>query len=201
MFHQVHVAWVGANAQVAAWQIHGFAAYKHSFPHDARVIASTGDGTVTTEMASLDALFDEQGLPSYVYNERPAESRANQRLNGGLPGAKFRSLAALGNEQGRYSRNLGGQFVHVELETEVRRDAAQRETAAAVIAAVMSGAYVAQDLPLDDDEIELVSLETDAEQSAAPPAERVARASTTSRLAPRRATGPRTQRSSTTQLP
>jgi hypothetical protein len=142
IFHQVHTAWVGPTAQVAAWQIHGFASAKHSFPQGAHLIASTGDGTVAPEIEHLDAVSEDQGLASYVFNNRPATSKANKRLNGDVPGVMFTSLAATANEQGRQSRSLGGSFVHVELETQVRLDAQHRERAATVIATAMSEATV-----------------------------------------------------------
>jgi hypothetical protein len=140
IFHQVHTAWVGPTAQVAAWQIHGFASAKHSFPQGAHVIASTGDGVIAPEIEQLDAICEDQGLASYVFNNRPATSKANKRLNGDVPGVMFTSLAATANEQGRQSRSLGGSFVHVELETQVRLDAQHRERAATVIATAMSEA-------------------------------------------------------------
>jgi hypothetical protein len=138
IFHQVHMAWVGPAAQVAAWQIHGFARQNHSFPRGAHVVASTGDGVIAPEVASLDRICENQGLKSYVFNDRPAESRANKMLNDDVPGVTFSSLAATTNEQGRLSRSLGGSFVHVELESVVRLDEEQRERAATVIAAAMS---------------------------------------------------------------
>jgi hypothetical protein len=138
VFHQVHMAWVGPTAAVAAWQIHGFASYKHEFPDGVNVIASTGDGVIRPEVAALDAKFEREGLVSYVFNKRPARSSANKRLNGDVPGVAFSSLAATTNEQGRQSRSLGGSFVHVELESQVRLDAEQAERAASVIAAAMS---------------------------------------------------------------
>lgn len=148
VFHQVHTAWIGPAGRVAAWQIHGFASYKHSFPHGAHVIASTGDGGIAPEVASLDAICEDQGLTSYVFNDRPAESKANKRLNGDVPGVTFSALAATANEQGRLSRSLGGSFVHVELESRVRMDAVQAERASMVIAAAMSATL---DRSLDGD--------------------------------------------------
>jgi hypothetical protein len=139
IFHQVHTAWVGPAAQVAAWQIHGFAKAKHSFPNNAHVVASTGDGGIAPEVEHLDAMFEVHGLPSYVFNDDPPKSPVNKRLNGNVPGRTFTSLAATTNEQGRHSRSLGGSFVHVELESQVRLDTDQRERAAAVIAAAMDG--------------------------------------------------------------
>jgi hypothetical protein len=160
VFHQVHAAWVGPAAQVAAWQIHGFVSYKHEFPRGVHVVASAGDGVVEPELANLDAMLEEQGLASYVFNDRPAESRTNRRLNGGVPGVTFTSLAATDNEQGRHSRSLGGSFVHVELESGVRLDESQRETAAAVIAAAMSGSSP-RTADADDGMTMLASLEMD----------------------------------------
>jgi hypothetical protein len=149
VFHQVHTAWVGPRAQVAAWQIHGFTSAKHSFPGDAHVIASTGDGVVLPAVAALDAKFESEGVSSYVFNMRPAESKLNRRLNGDVPGLAFSALAATTNEQGRLCRSLGGSFVHVELESQLRLDAQQRERAATVIAAAMRDA---PELEPDEDE-------------------------------------------------
>ena len=90
------------------------------------------------ELETLNAVCEDQGLVSYVFNEQPPESPMNKRINGGVPGVTFASLAARTNEQGRMSRSVGGSFVHVELESAVRFDEAQRDTAAEVIAAVAS---------------------------------------------------------------
>jgi hypothetical protein len=138
IFHQVHTAWVGPNATNAAWQIHGFASYKHEFPDNVQVIASTGDGAIRPELAVLDEKLEREGFGAYVFNERPVHSSANRRLNGDVSGVIFSSLAATTNEQGRQSRSLGGAFVHVELESQVRLDAEQAERAASMIAAAMS---------------------------------------------------------------
>jgi hypothetical protein len=140
IFHQVHAAWIGPAARVAAWQIHGFASSKHPFPRGAQVVASAGDGAVSPEIAALDAVLEERGLASYVFNELPAEAQENQRLNGGVAGVTFTSLAAAKNEQGRLSRSLGGSFVHIELEGNVRATAASRSEAGAAIAAVINKA-------------------------------------------------------------
>ncbi len=183
VFHQVHAAWVGPAARVTAWQIHGFASSKHSFPRDAHIVASTGDGVVAPEVSTLDALCEEQGLTTYVYNDKPAESRTNRRLNGGVSGVTFNALAGTGNEQGRHSRSLGGSFVHVELESSVRQDPAQREAAAAVIAAAMGGAPArmpdVEEAPVSIAAVEAVAEENPVDTVAydaaqAEPAERLA---------------------------
>jgi hypothetical protein len=183
IFHQVHTAWVGPTAQVAAWQIHGFASAKHSFPQGAHLIASTGDGTVVPEIEQLDAICEDQGLASYVFNNRPATSKANKRLNGDVPGVMFTSLAATANQQGRQSRSLGGSFVHVELETQVRLDAQHRERAATVIATAMSEATLrtaATRAPRSrgdaggENVMTLASFATEAAASASKPEVRVA---------------------------
>jgi hypothetical protein len=140
IFHQVHTAWIGPLAQVAAWQIHGFDGSKHSFPDGTGVIASTGDGGIVPEVSSLDSLLEDRGLKSYVFNDRAADSHINKKLNKGVPGVTFTALAATKNEQGRLSRSLGGSFVHVELESNIRSNEDTRELAASVIATAMAGA-------------------------------------------------------------
>lgn len=137
IFHQVHTAWVGPNATNAAWQIHGFASYKHGFPENVQVIASTGDGSIRPELAVLNEKLEQEGLGTYVFNESPVHSSDNRQLNGDVPGVTFSALAATTNEQGRHLRSLGGAFVHVELESQVRLDAEQAGRAASVIAAAM----------------------------------------------------------------
>jgi hypothetical protein len=139
IFHQVHTAWIGPDAQVAAWQIHGFASMKHAFPRGAQVVASTGDGEIVPAVAALDTVLEERGLTSYVFNELPAEAEENRELNGGVPGVTFTSLAAAKNEQGRLSRSLGGSFVHIELDVDVRSDRESRKLAGLAIAAVING--------------------------------------------------------------
>jgi hypothetical protein len=139
VFHQVHTAWIGPAAQVTAWQIHGFASEKHPFPPGAKVIASRGDGAVGPEIAALDSVLEERGLTSYVFNELPAEADENKQLNGGVPGVTFTSLAAAKNEQGRLSRSLGGSFVHIELDVDVRANRDSRQLAGSAIAAVING--------------------------------------------------------------
>ena len=133
-FHQVHMAWVGPLGRLAAWQIHGFDAQKHEFPRHVSVVASTGDGGVGSEIVELDRMLEKRGLPSYVFNDLTPESRANRRLNGGIPGVTFTALAATQNEQGRYCRSVGGSFVHVELDGAIRRDRESRQFAATAIA-------------------------------------------------------------------
>jgi hypothetical protein len=137
VFHQVHTAWIGPSAHVAAWQIHGFASMKHAFPRGAQVVASTGDGEIAPEVAALDTVLEERGLTSYVFNELPAEAEENRELNGEVPGVTFTSLAAAKNEQGRLSRSLGGSFVHIELEVDVRANRESRQLAGSAIAAVI----------------------------------------------------------------
>jgi hypothetical protein len=144
IFHQVHMAWIGPAAQVAAWQIHGFASMKHPFPDGAKVVASTGDGAIVPEVAALDSMLEERGLRSYVFNELPAKAEVNRELNGGVPGVTFTSLAATKNEQGRLSRSLGGSFVHVELDVDVRADRGRRSIASSAIAAVIANPQTVQ---------------------------------------------------------
>jgi hypothetical protein len=171
VFHQVHTAWIGPAAQVTAWQIHGFASFKHPFPRGAQVVASTGDGEIAPEVAALDTVLEERGLTSYVFNELPAEAQENRELNGGVPGVTFTSLAGAKNEQGRLSRSLGGSFVHIELDVDVRADGESRRRAGSAIAAVIEDAakpLVAK----DGDEPTLAVAEERSASDAATPARR-----------------------------
>ena len=152
IFHQVHTAWIGPAARVAAWQIHGFSSFKHAFPKGAQVVASTGDGDIAPEIANLDAVLEDRGLVSYVFNQLPAETTANRDLNGGVPGVTFASLAGAQNEQGRLSRSLGGSFVHVELEGNIRDDRGSRDLAGDAIAAVITGAVRGAEAAAEQDE-------------------------------------------------
>ncbi len=168
VFHQVHTAWIGPSAQVTAWQIHGFASVKHAFPRGAQVVTSTGDGGVAPVVAALDSALEEHGLTSYVFNELPADADENMQLNGGVPGVTFSSLAAAKNEQGRLSRSLGGSFVHIELDVDLRSDGASRKLAGSAIAAVIDGA-AAQAAAAGPSKVTLVSgeLESPPEDPAA----------------------------------
>lgn len=140
VFHQVHTAWIGPSAQVAAWQIHGFSSMRHAFPRGAQVVTSTGGGDIAPAVAALDYVMEERGLTSYVFNELPADADENRELNGEVPGVTFTSLAGAKNEQGRLSRSLGGSFVHIELDVDVRADGESRKLAGSAIAAVIDGA-------------------------------------------------------------
>ena len=138
IFHQVHTAWIGPLAQVTAWQIHGFAGAKHPFPQGTQVVASNGDGAIAPEIAALDTMLEERGMSSYVFTQLPADDDDNKLVNGEVPGVTFTSLAAAKNEQGRLSRSLGGAFVHIELERDVRSDKERRQQASSAIALVMT---------------------------------------------------------------
>jgi hypothetical protein len=166
-FHQVHMAWVGPFAQIAAWQIHGFEVGKHEFPQGVSVVASTGDGAVPPEIARLDSVLDSRGLSSYVFNDLAPESRINRRLNGGIPGVTFTSLAATKNEQGRHSRSLGGTFVHVELETTIRTHEDNRQLASHAIADALRRSI--QKISPHDDDVHLASLVTSPPEPSPPP--------------------------------
>jgi hypothetical protein len=181
IFHQVHTAWIGPFARVAAWQIHGFAGFKHAFPRGAEVVASTGDGDIVPEVTALDSMLEDRGLNSYVFNDRAADSRLNKRLNQGVPGVTFTSLAAKQNEQGRLSRSMGGAFVHVELETSVRSKEDVREVAASVIASAMAGAPGRADDAAH--EILLTSLESGEAAGDREPSESASRGAESTRLA------------------
>lgn len=138
VFHQVHSAWIGGQTLLPVLQIHGFLARKHNFPSGADVILSTGGGRVTGELKALDRRFEESGFRGYVYNELRPDSSQNREVNEDAPGARFWSLAATKNEQGKHARKLGGKFVHVEFEQSVRHDSERRDQAARVVAETMT---------------------------------------------------------------
>jgi len=168
IFHQVHTAWIGPMGQVTAWQIHGFASIKHPFPRGAQVVASTGDGEIVPEIAALDSVLEKRGLTSYVFNELPAGARENKRLNGGVPGVTFTSLAAAKNEQGRLSRSLGGSFVHIELEVDLRASRDSRKLAGSAIAAVIAESAKESAEPTEGEAgLALADAETPAAETAA----------------------------------
>ncbi len=134
VFHQIHVAWCGTLGKVAVWQIHGFAIEKHPFPENAKAVLSTGGGDIPGELVELKNKLSSRGMPGYVFNELEPTAKLNMEVNDGTPGPRFRSLAATKNEQGKHLRELGGTFVHVELERAVRLSEEQRREAAAAIA-------------------------------------------------------------------
>ncbi len=138
IFHAVHTVWNGATAERPAWQIHGFDKDNHSFPVGTDVVLSNGDGGVTQEIVDLDGLMDDAGFPSYANNTLEADDPLNVQVNGAVDGITFSSLAATTNDQGIYSRSLGGIFVHVELERRVRFDEANRNLAASLISQAIS---------------------------------------------------------------
>lgn len=142
-FHQVHTAWIGGDyadpsTQIPALQVHGYAEHRHDFPSDAEVILSTGGGQLIDPLVKLDHRFDKRGFPSYVYNRLEKSAPRNQGVNGDSAGTRFWSLAATKNEQGKVSRNAGGAFMHIELESAVRRDARRSREAAEIIAATIA---------------------------------------------------------------
>src|SRR5690606_31539955 len=141
VFHQVHVAWCGTLGKVAAWQIHGFAIEKHSFPENAQAVLSTGGGDVPGELVELKNKLHSRGMPGYVFNELEPTDDLNIEVNEGTPGFRFKSLAATKNEQGKHLRELGGTFVHVELERAVRTSEEQRREAAEAIAEAIAASF------------------------------------------------------------
>ena len=139
IFHAVHEEWSGVNGENTGWQIHGFAIANHpGFPSNTLAVLSTGVD-VTNVMSTNIVLLDEQlewnALKSYAYNDALAATNVlNVLVNEGVAGTNFDGLAATHNVQGKYSRALGGTFVHVELATIVRTNAAMRTRAADAIA-------------------------------------------------------------------
>lgn len=137
VFHQVHVAWTGSLGNITAWQIHGFAKHKHNFPRNARAILSNGGGDVIDAIVRLENQLGARGLEGYVYNQLEPADELNLLVNDGVAGREFRALAATKNEQGRHLRELGGNFVHVELDRELRAKAELRRVVSEAIAAAI----------------------------------------------------------------
>ncbi|MCZ6516932.1 MAG: Ig-like domain-containing protein [Gammaproteobacteria bacterium] len=138
IYQEVHKAWNGTSGETTAWQIHGFALENHSsFPPGSDAVLSNGDGNVFQEVIDLDTLLEAQGFLSYAYNALGASDPVNLLVNDGEPGTTFSSLAGTTNVQGIHSRDLGGVFVHVELERSIRFDTQNRAIAASAIAAAI----------------------------------------------------------------
>jgi len=140
VFHEVHKAWNGINAEITAWQIHGFNGANHpGFPVGTDVVLSSGDGGVSSNVVALDGLFDstlDSGgtlLLSHAYDSLADNDPLNILVNDSESGMTFSDLGGTTNVQGIYSRGLGGKFVHVELEQSIRFNAVNRDMAADVI--------------------------------------------------------------------
>lgn len=135
IFSSVHQTWNGAFGERPAWQIHGFTLTGFpAFPGDAQAVLSNGAGDVTTPILWLDAYLEYFGFRGYVYTTLPADDPLSVAVNDGVLGSRLRDLGATTNVQGNYSRNLGGDFVHVELERYIRFNAGRRWAAAWAIA-------------------------------------------------------------------
>ncbi len=140
IFQEVHEAWVGATADTDAWQVHGFDIANHpSFPAGTDAVLSNGDGTVSSEVITLDTNLEADSFQAYAYNTLAPTDPVNVTVNGGVDGTTFSGLAGTTNEQGIHTRSLGGIFVHVELERSIRFDAGNRDLAAADISSAILG--------------------------------------------------------------
>ncbi|MBI1337109.1 MAG: hypothetical protein GC164_09120 [Phycisphaera sp.] len=146
IFHEVHTAWSGAQSENTAWQVHGFDLANHQdFPVDCDAVLSNGTGGVSPEIVALDAAIqslDNQGTwVGYAYNTLNVNDPLNVTVNGNVPGSTFGGpdgLAATTNVQKIYSVNLGGTFVHIELEQSFRLNgASNRQLAADAIASAI----------------------------------------------------------------
>ena len=139
IFHAVHEAWNGANAENTQWQIHGYAPANHpGFPSNCLAVLSTGvnnTNVMSTNIVILDQHLEWNAIKAYAYNDALATNNPfNLAVNEGVAGTNFDGLAATHNVQGKYSRALGGTFVHIESATVVRTNAAMRTRAADAIA-------------------------------------------------------------------
>ena len=142
IFHAVHEAWSGIDAENTQWQIHGFAPANHpEFPSNCLAVLSSGvdkTNVMSTNIVILDQHLEWNGIKSYAYNDALATNDPlNIAVNEGVPGTTFDGLAATHNVQGKYSRALGGTFVHVESATVVRTTVELRTRAVDAIAAAI----------------------------------------------------------------
>jgi hypothetical protein len=137
IFQEVHKAWNGQAGENTAWSIHGFDDANHAFPAGTDAVLSSGDGSISPAVVDLDQSLTDAGFVSYAYNTLPINDPLNLLVNGGVDGNIFSSLAGSTNVQGVYSRGIGGDFVHVELEQSIRFDAENRALAGAAIGEAM----------------------------------------------------------------
>ncbi|MCB1734516.1 MAG: hypothetical protein H6981_15370 [Gammaproteobacteria bacterium] len=139
IFQEVHEAWTGAGER-DAWQIHGFNLDNHPImPADTDAVVTAGDGSVSSGMLAVDAFLEAAGLVTYGYNTLDVNDVLNQAINGSVDGQDFAGLGATTNVQGDYTRSLGADFVHIEMEQSIRFDTNNRIAAAgAVVAAINS---------------------------------------------------------------
>ena len=139
IFQEVHKAWVGGSAERTTYSIHGFDDANHSFPAGTDAVLSSGDGLVSTFVSALDDQLDAAGFLSYAYNTLDVNDPANVDVNEAVVGTTFTSLGGTTNVQGVYSRSLGGDFVHVELEQSIRFDSGNRTIAAGALSSAITG--------------------------------------------------------------
>lgn len=137
IFQEVHKAWNGVTGENTAWSIHGFDDANHNFPAGTDVVLSAGDGSISPAVEALDQQFTDAGFLSYAFNTLPANDPLNQQVNDGVDGTTFSSLGGTTNVQGAYSRGIGGDFVHIEMEQSIRFDAGNRVLAGNAISEAM----------------------------------------------------------------
>ncbi len=138
IFQEVHEAWVGGSAERTTYSIHGFDDANHVFPAGTDAVLSSGDGMVSTFVRALDDQLDAAGFLSYAYNTLDVNDPDNVAVNEAVVGTTFSSLGGTTNVQGVYSRSLGGDFVHVELEQSIRFDSGNRIITAGAIASAIT---------------------------------------------------------------
>jgi hypothetical protein len=146
IFETVHEVWNGPTAQTTAWQMHGFdLSGTPSFPTNTAAVASNGAGAVTANVLRLNTLFDSNGFPLYNYNTLSTNNALNVQVNFDsgsntvINGSTFSSLGATTNVQGNYSRGLGGDFLHIEMEQSIRFNSSNLDLAASEIALAVQG--------------------------------------------------------------
>jgi hypothetical protein len=137
IFQAVHESWSGDGAKT--WQIHGFSnPATKGFPETTQIVLSTGEGNISNEILVLEETLEKQGFSAYVYNELSADSAMNRKLNGDAAGTVFSPLSGTQNVQGRYNRQIGIPFLHLEIESRIRTSNQRREKVASTIANAMA---------------------------------------------------------------
>jgi hypothetical protein len=135
IFQEVHQIFNGGYGDGTAWQFHGFGSSTgRKFPDGTDAVLSDGAGNVTNELATLDRLLedidDSKFGASYVYNLLDKDDPLNIQVNGIDQDGHdpFYHLRAFNNPQGQFSRNAGGNFVHIEASYNIRGNRTRRDT-------------------------------------------------------------------------
>ena len=117
LFQRLHESLTGADGHVL--QFHGFNRQNH--PDYPDVVLSNGSGQPHPELLRLGSAIQARGPTAGVFD-----------------GQRWSKLGATVNPQGRYTRQIGGRFYHLELRHVLRKDPDHR---ASVLEAVEEGLF------------------------------------------------------------